>query len=133
MREKSYEKPSLTNRQLEIFKSFHQMDYILYDLSLKKFERQLAAFGHKRMEAEVKKLKLYAEGCEMNPENCLKSKFTTVRNSPKYDQIMQLTKVTGEKIGKRISKDYGEFNVCPKLMNCQFFSRKAYEEIWWGL
>ena len=125
MREKSYEKPSLTNRQLEIFKSFHQMDYILYDLSLEKFERQLAAFGHKRMEAEVKKLKLYAEGCEKNPKNCLRSKFTTVRNSPKHDQIMKLTEVTGEKIEKRISKDYGEFNVCLDLVNCDFFQSQS--------
>ena len=111
MREESYEKPPLTDRQLEIFKRFHQLDYILYDLSLKKFERKLAAFGHENMEAEVKKLKLYAEGCKNNPKNCLRSKFTTVRNSPKHDQIMKLTEVTGEKIGKRISKDYGKFLV----------------------
>ena len=109
MREKSYEKPPLSDSQLAIFKSYHQMDYILYDLSLKKFERQVAAFGHDRMAVEVAKLKSYAEKCKTKPQNCFKSKFTTVRDSTKQKEVMKMTAVEGERIGTKIDRDYGWF------------------------
>ena len=109
MRDKKYEKPPLSDHQLEIFKQYHQMDYILYELSLAKFERQVASFGQDRMENEVAKLKMYAEKCKKKPSNCYKSKFTTVRNSPNSDKAMKLTHFKGEKIGKKIDRDYGKF------------------------
>ena len=111
MREKSYEKPPLSDRQLEIFKKHHQMDFYLYDLALKKFDRQVAAFGHDRMEAEVEKLKSYAEKCRTNSQSCMKSKFITVRNSPNQKQIMKMTEVKvkrGDRIRTKIDRDYGK-------------------------
>ena len=109
MRDKKYEKPPLSEHQLNIFKQYHQMDYILYELSMAKFQRQVAAFGHERMEKEVTKLQKYAKKCQQKPSNCYKSKFTTVRNSPNKDKAMKLTQVKGEKIGKKIDRDYGKF------------------------
>ena len=114
MREKSYEKPPLSDRQLAIFKSYHQMDYILYDLSLKKFERQVAAFGHDRMAVEVAKLKSYAEKCRKKPQKCFRSWFTTVRDSPKRKEVMKMTEVKGQQIRTKIDRDYGGF-LCPNV------------------
>ena len=108
MREKKYEKPPLSDRQLAIFKKHHQMDYYLYDLSLKKFDRQVAEFGRDRMEAEVQKLKLYAQKCQTNSQSCMKSKFTTVRDSPKQKEIMKMTEFKGERIKNKIDRDYGK-------------------------
>ena len=111
MREKSYDKPPLSDRQLEIFKKHHQMDYYLYDLALKKFDRQVEAFGKDRMEAEVEKLKLYAAKCQKNPQSCMKSKFITVRNSPNQKEVMKMTEVKvkrGDRIRTKIDRDYGE-------------------------
>ena len=111
MREKAYEKPPLTNRQLKIFKKHHRMDFILYELSMTKFNRQVAAFGHEKMKTEVKKLKDYASKCMKKPQDCLITNFTTIRNSPKRNKIMKLTQVRGEIIGKKINRDYGKFLV----------------------
>ena len=108
MREKKYEKPPLSDRQIAIFKKHHQMDYYLYDLALKKFERQAAEFGHDRMEVEVQKLKVYAQKCQKNSQSCMKSKFTTVRDSPKQKNIMKMTEVKGERIKTKIDRDYGK-------------------------
>ena len=137
MREKSYEKPPLSDRQLAIFKSYHQMDYILYDLSLKKFERQVAAFGHDRMAVEVAKLKSYAEKCRKKPQNCFKSKFTTVRDSPKLKEVMKMTHTTeikGQQIRTKIDRDYGGFSV--QMLNETFyciFSCETNDKIWWRM
>ena len=110
MRDKQYEKPPLSDHQLEIFKRFHQMDYILYELSLAKFERQVAAFGQDRMQTEVKKLKKYAEKCIKKPSNCYKSRMTTVRSSPNQKKAMKLTKFKGKKYGGyMLNRDYGKF------------------------
>ena len=110
MRDKQYEKPPLSDHQLEIFKRYHQMDYILYELSLAKFERQVAAFGHDRMEKEVAKLKKYAGKCKKKPSNCYKSRFTTVKSSPNLKKVMKLIKFKGEKIGGyKLNRDYGKF------------------------
>ena len=109
MREKAYEKPPLTDRQLKIFKKHHRMDFILYELSLAKFNRQVAAFGHEKMKTEVKKLEAYASKCMEKPQDCMITNFTTIRNSPKRNKIMKLTQVRGEIIGKKIDRDYGKF------------------------
>ena len=110
MRDKQYEKPPLSDHQLEIFKRYHQMDYILYELSLAKFKRQVAAFGHDRMEKEVAKLKKYAGKCKKKPSNCYKSRFTTVKSSPNLKKVMKLIKFKGEKIGGyKLNRDYGKF------------------------
>ena len=82
---------------------------ILYELSLAKFERQIAEFGQDRMKKEVAKLKIYAEKCNEKPSICNKSKFTTVRDSPDLYKVMQLTHFKGEKIGKKIDRNYGKF------------------------
>ena len=52
MRDKQYEKPPLSDHQLEIFKRYHQMDCILYELSLAKFERRVATFGQDHSKSE---------------------------------------------------------------------------------
>ena len=86
------------------------MDYILYELSLAKFERQVAAFGHDRMEKEVAKLKKYAGKCKKKPSNCYKSRFTTVRSSPNMKKAMKLTHFKGEKKGGyMLNRSYGKF------------------------
>ena len=107
-RENYYEKPELTPQQLQTFTKHHQIDFILYDLSMDKFNRQVAAFGKVRMQREVKKLERFAASCQKS-RNCFKSKFTTIRDSPNAIELMPSTKITGEKIGVRLDKNYGRF------------------------
>ena len=107
-REAVYEQPELTPRQLQIFKKYNEIDYILYELSVEKHQRQVAAFGKHRMQEEVRKLQRFAENC-LKYKNCFKSKFTTIRDSPNFMELMKSTKIEGDKIGIRLDKDYGKF------------------------
>ena len=116
-----YEQPELTPHQLKTFKKYNEIDYILYELSVEKHNRQVAAFGKLRMQEEVKKLQRFAENCQKS-KNCFTSKFTTIRDSPNSTELMKSTKIEGNKIGIRLNKDYGEFDraITEQLFLCLF-------------
>ena len=83
------------------------MDYILYELSVEKLDRQVAEFGKLRMQREVQKLQLFAASCQKS-RSCFKSKFTTIRDSPNAKELQKMSKLNGNKIGMRLDKDYGK-------------------------
>lgn len=84
------------------------MDYILYELSLEKLDRQVTEFGKIRMQREVRKLQRFAASCQKS-RSCFKSKFTTIRDSPNASDRLKLSKLKGNKIGTRLDMDYGKF------------------------
>ena len=61
------------------------------------------------MEREVEKLKLVAERCKTDPQSCQKIEFTTIRDSPDIENVLEWTREKGKLIKKRIDKDYGIF------------------------
>merc|ERR1719410_3214982 len=81
------------------------MDYILYELSLEKLDRQVTEFGKIRMQREVRKLQRFAASCQKS-RSCFKSKFTTIRDSPNASDRLKLSKLKGNKIDTRLDMDY---------------------------
>ena len=120
-RELTYEKSELSSQQLQTFKKFHQIDYILYELSLEKLDRQVTEFGKLRMQREVRKLQQFAASCQKS-RSCFKSKFTTIRDSPNASDLLRSPKLKGNKIETRLDKDYGKFKVRNNLSSIIFYS-----------
>lgn len=83
MESKSYEKVPLSNTQMKTFRKYFAQDYYIYEHFKKIFDKKVKAFGRRKMEREVQKLKHMYEECNKNPKKCSFKSLPWIKNDSK--------------------------------------------------